>query len=55
MAFDEGALWITSDADEHVRRVDVRSGESELVVPIGHTVREVAVANGRVFVTVRGP
>ena len=55
MAFDEGALWITSDADEDVRRVDVRSGKTELVVPIGHTVREVAVANGRVFVTVRGP
>jgi DNA-binding SARP family transcriptional activator/streptogramin lyase len=55
MALDEGALWITSDADEDVRRVDARSGETEVVVPIGHTVREVAVANGRVFVTVRGP
>ena len=41
--------------DEELRRVDVRSGETELVVPIGHTVEDVARPTGRVFVTVRGP
>jgi DNA-binding SARP family transcriptional activator len=54
VAFYDESLWITNERDATVRRVDARSGDTELVTQIGHILEEVTVANGRLFVAVRG-
>ncbi len=53
LVFHDDSLWITNELDATVRRVDARDGETELLIPIGHALEEVAVANGYVFVAVR--
>ena len=54
LAFLDDALWVTTQ-DEELRRIDVRSGETESVIPIGRRIADVAAADGRLYVAVRGP
>ncbi len=55
LVFVDDVLWVTSPIDGTLRRVDARSGETDLVVPLGHPPEEVAAADGRLWVAVRGP
>ena len=55
IAFHDNSLWVTNELDATLRRINPTSGETETVIPIGYALGEVAAAQGRLFVTVRGP
>ena len=55
IAFHDDSLWVTNELDAMLRRINPTSGETETVIPIGHALGEVAAAQGRLFVAVRGP
>ena len=40
----DDALWVTSQVDAILQRVDAGTGETELVIPIGHQLEDVAAA-----------
>jgi streptogramin lyase len=57
LAFADESLWVSNEFDGTVRRIDARSGRTSAVIPIANAYRleEVAAAEGRLFVAVRGP
>ena len=55
IVFHNDALWITNEVEAVLRRVDVRSGDTQLVLPLDHRLGELAIAEGRLFIAVRGP
>jgi len=54
LVFLADPLWVTTQVDGELRRIDVRSGETESVLPLGHRLGDLAAANRRLFVAVRG-
>jgi hypothetical protein len=54
LVFDGISLWITNEKDGTLRRVDPQTAETT-VIPVGYEVEGVALADGRLFVAVRGP
>ena len=54
LAFLDDQLWVTTQ-DEELRRIDVRTGATESVIPFGRRVAEIAASDGRLYVAVRGP
>ena len=55
IAFHDNSLWVTNELDATLRRINPTTGETETVIPIGYALGEVAAAQGRLFVAVRGP
>jgi YVTN family beta-propeller protein len=55
LAFYDESVWISNEVEATVRQVDARTGDTQRVIPIGHALEGVAVAEGRLFVAVRGP
>ena len=55
IAFHDNSLWVTNELDATLRRINPSSGETETVIPIGYALGEVAAAQERLFVAVRGP
>jgi DNA-binding SARP family transcriptional activator/streptogramin lyase len=55
LVFLDDSLWVTAQVDGELRRIDVRSGETESVLPIGQRLGDVAAADGRLFVAVSRP
>jgi DNA-binding SARP family transcriptional activator/DNA-binding beta-propeller fold protein YncE len=53
LAFADEALWVTNQRDGLVRRLNVRTGQIDSVLDVGHLVEDAAAAGGRVFVAVR--
>ena len=54
LAFLDDRLWVTGQIEATLQSVDAGSGETERVVPIGQLPGDVAAADGRLWVTVRG-
>ena len=55
LVFLDDSLWVTTEVDGELRRIDVRSGETQSIVPLGQRLGDVAAADGRLFVAVRVP
>ena len=55
LAFYDESVWISNEVEATVRQVDARTADTQRVIPIGHALEGVAVAEGRLFVAVRGP
>jgi streptogramin lyase len=55
IGFADDALWVTNVVDGVVRRIHPRSGEVVRVVDVGHSPIGIAVAGGRLYVTVSEP
>jgi hypothetical protein len=53
LVFDGVSLWVTNEKDGTLRRVDPETAATE-VMPVGYEVESVAMADGRLFVAVRG-
>ena len=53
LAFADEALWVTNQRDGLVRRLNVRTGQIDSVLDVGHPVEDAAAAGGLVFVAVR--
>lgn len=55
LVFIEDSLWVTTQVDGELRRIDVHSGDTEFVLPLGHRLGDVAAADSRLFVAVSRP
>jgi len=55
VAFGEGGVWVVSQLDRAVTRIDPESGDVKATIGIGNEAQRVAAGEGAVWVTVRAP